>query len=122
MPHLSSQRKDGVLIVQLTLENILDDALIFQVGWELETLAEQANGKMLLDFDGVRLMSSAMIGKIVSLNKKCRADKIELRMCNFPSTVTDVLDKRRLTAFFKICDSVEEALNDLSRCSDVDGG
>ena len=58
MSHLSSQRKDGVLIVQLTLEKILDDALILQVGWELMTLAEQANGKMLLDFDGVRLITT----------------------------------------------------------------
>jgi len=121
MPHVSSQRKDGVLIVQLTLEKILDDALILQVGWELMRLAEQAKGKMLLDFDGVRLMSSAMIGKVVALNKKCRADKTELRMCNVPSPVIDVLDKRRLNTFFKIFDSVEEALNDLRRCTDVHG-
>jgi anti-sigma B factor antagonist len=121
MPHVSSQRKDGVLIVQLTFEKILDDALTLQVGWELMSLAEQANGKMLLDLEGVRIMSSAMIGKIVALNKKCRADKIELRMCNVPSPFIGVLDKRRLNTFFKIFDSVEEALSDLGRCTDVHG-
>ena len=121
MPHVSSRREDGVLIVQLAFENILDDALILQVGWELTRLAEQSNGKMVLDFESVRLMSSAMIGKIVALNKKCRTDKIELRMCNVPSTFIGVLDKRRLNTFFKISDSVEEALKDLKRCTDVPG-
>ena len=84
-------------------------------------LAEQANGKMLLDCEGVKMMSSAMIGKIVALNKKCRVDKIEPRMCNLPSTVIEVLDNRRLKTFFKIFDSVEEALSDLTSCTDVHG-
>jgi anti-sigma B factor antagonist len=121
MPEFLCQHKDGVLIAQFTSDKILDDVLIVDIGRELLELAEQAEGKMLLDFQGVTFMSSAMIGKVVLLSKKCRANKAELRMCNVPASVIDVLDKRRLNTVFKICDSVEEALNDLARCGDPHG-
>jgi anti-sigma B factor antagonist len=118
MSAVRSQRKDGVLIVTLTVEKILDDALIIQIGRELFRLADQAGGKMLLDFQGVTFMTSSMIGKVVVLSKKCKSIDTEFRMCNVPATVIDVLDKRRLNSVFKIFDSQEEALSDLARCTD----
>jgi anti-anti-sigma factor len=113
MLEILSERTEGVLIVHFTCERILDDVLIVQLGRELLRLAEIADGKMLLDFAGVTFMSSSMIGKIVVLSKKCRAIDTELRLCNLPSTVIQVLDKRRLNTVFQIFDSVEEALSDL---------
>jgi anti-sigma B factor antagonist len=110
MPQLAWQRKNDVLIVQFTADKILDDVVIAQIGHELFKLADWANGKMLLDLQGVAFMSSSMIGKIVQLNKKCKANKTEMKMCNVPSGIVEVLDKRRLDKFFKIYDSVDEAL------------
>jgi anti-anti-sigma regulatory factor len=45
------------------------------------------------------------------LNKKCKAVKTEMKMCNVPPSVIEVLDKRRLRKIFKIYDSVDDALN-----------
>jgi len=109
MSELLSQQKDGVLIAQFTQQKLYDDALISQIGSELAELVGQADGKMLLDFLGVIFMSSSMIGRVVVLNKKCKADSIELRMCNVsPFEIT------RLDKVFKICGSVEDALNDFA--------
>jgi len=81
MPEVLSQQRDDVLIGQFTSQRILDDMLVAQIGRELLELADRAEGKMLLDFQGVTLMSSAMIGKIVLLNKKCKAGKTDLSVC-----------------------------------------
>jgi len=110
MSQLLRQQKDGVLIAQFTQQKLYDDAIIGEIGSELMELADQSGGKMFLDFHGVKFMSSSMIGKVVVLNKKCKADNIELRMCNVASTVMEVFEVTRLDRVFTICDSVDDAL------------
>jgi len=110
MSELLRQQKDGVLIAQFTHQKLYDDAIIAQIGSELLELADQSGGKMLLDFQGVMFMSSSMIGRVVILNKKCKADNIELTMCNVAPSVLEVFEITRLDKIFTICDSVDDAL------------
>jgi anti-sigma B factor antagonist len=110
MPELLSQHKDDVLIVQFQAQKILSDVLIAQIGRELLELADEANGKMLLDFQGVTFMSSAMIGKIVLLNKKCKANKTTVKLCNIAPSIMEVFEITRLNKVFSIYESVDEAL------------
>ncbi len=111
MPELLSQHKDDVLVVQFTSQKILSDVLIAQIGRELLELADEANGKMLLDFRGVTFMSSAMIGKIVLLNKKCKKSKTTIKLCNISASIMEVFEITRLNKIFSIYDSEEDALN-----------
>jgi anti-sigma B factor antagonist len=113
MPEVLSQRKDDVLIGTFTSQKILEDTLIAQVRRELLDMADRAEGKMLLDFQGVTFMSSSMIGSIVLLNKKCRG-RTEIRMCNISPSVMEVFEITRLDKILKICGSLEQALNDLA--------
>lgn len=73
-------------------------------------LANQAEGGMLLDMHGVAFMSSAMIGKIVLLNKTCKAKKTAIKLCNVSSSVTEVFELTRLNKVLSIYGSAEEAL------------
>jgi anti-anti-sigma factor len=111
MPGLESQQKNDVLIARFTVQKILDDVLIAEIGSELLELADQADGKMLLDFQDVAFMSSSMIGRIVMLNKKCKASKTDLKMCNIGPSVMGVFEITRLDKIFKIYDSVDDALS-----------
>ena len=110
MPELVSQHKDDVLIVQFTSQKILSDVLIAQIGREVLELADEADGKMLLDFQGVTFMSSAMIGKIVLLNKKCKQNKITIKLCNIAPSIMEVFEITRLNKVFSIYDSIDDAL------------
>jgi anti-sigma B factor antagonist len=114
MPQVLSQQKDDVLVAQFTSRKILDDVLIAEIGRELLELADQAEGKMLLDFQGVTFMSSSMIGRIVMLNKKCKGTT-DLRFCNVSPSVMEVFELTRLDKLFNICGSVEDALTTLDR-------
>jgi anti-anti-sigma factor len=115
MPALVSQQKNDVLIAQFTAQKILDDILIAEIGRELLELADQAEGKMLLDFQGVAFMSSSMIGRIVLLNKKCKASKTEIKMCNIAPSIMGVFEITRLDKIFKIYESLDDALNAFSK-------
>lgn len=110
MPELLSQQKDDVLVVQFTSPKILSDVVIAQIGRELLELADETDGKMLLNFQGVTFMSSAMIGKIVLLNKKCKANKTTIKLCNISPSIMEVFEITRLNKVFSIYKSEEEAL------------
>jgi len=115
MPELVSQHKDDILLVQFTSQKILSDVLIAQIGRELLELADQANGKMVLDFQGVTFMSSAMIGKIVLLNKKCKANNTTVKLCNIAPSIMEVFEITRLNKVFSIFDSMDEALKSFQK-------
>ena len=110
MAELVSEQKDGVLVVRFTSKKILADALIEQVGAELLELADKAGGKMVLDFEAVTFMSSLMIGKIILLRKRCKANQVTVKLCNVCPSVMGVFEVTRLDRLFEIYGSVEAAL------------
>ncbi len=95
---------DGVVCVYFTSAKILDEATIQQTGTELMQVVEQASKgkKLLLNFQGVQFMSSAMIGKLVLLNKKAKAQGIDLKFCDISPNVLEVFKITGLTTVFRI--------------------
>lgn len=116
MSSLKSREEDGVLIVNFTDAKILDEARIQQIGSELMEMvvAASQNKKMLLNFQGVQFMSSAMIGKLVLLNKKAKTSEIELKFSDISPNVLEVFKITRLNKVFKIYPDEEKALKAFS--------
>lgn len=115
MEELWLQRRDEVLIAQLRCKKILDDVLVIQMGEELLRAVEQPGTKLILDFQAVEFMSSAMMGKIVQLSKRCKTNGCQLRICNITPGTMGTFEKRGLlNQVFTICDSVNDALRDLA--------
>lgn len=112
MSSLKTQEVEEVLVVNFTDAKILDEARIQQIGQELMNCATTAaqKKKMLLNFLGVQFMSSAMIGKLVLLNKKCKTDEVILKMCSISPNVMEVFKITRLNKVFEIFDDQEKAL------------
>jgi len=109
MALLGVNESHETLLVRFASVRILDEATILEIGNDLMSLLERARQcqKMVLDFERVQFMSSAMIGKLVLLNKKAKAEKVDLRMCNVQPNVLDVLKLTRLNKLFTI-DSLAE--------------
>ncbi|MBL7044118.1 MAG: STAS domain-containing protein [Pirellulaceae bacterium] len=114
MPELVSQQRDDVLVARFSSEKIFADAAIQQTGDELVNLVDQSDGKLLLDFEPVKFMSSLMIGKIIILRKKCKASAVTIKLCNICPSVMGVFEVTRLDRLFKMYDTVEDALNAFS--------
>jgi anti-sigma B factor antagonist len=117
MSSLRTQEIEEVLVVYFTDAKILDEARIAQIGQELMAAAATAGQKkkMLVNFQGVQFMSSAMIGKLVLLNKKCRTDEVALKMCNISSNVLEVFKITKLNKVFEIHDTEEKAIKSYTK-------
>ena len=114
MSSLKSEQKGDILCVYFTDAKILDEARIQLIGKELmERAAEAAESdskKMLINFQGVQFMSSAMIGKLVLLNKKSKSIKVDLKLCEITTNVLEVFKITRLNKVFDIRNDEEKAL------------
>src|SRR4030088_3317738 len=98
MAHLNIVERQDVVMVTFNNVKILDEGVIRQIGGEFEKLTTEAAAerKLLLNFDRVTFMSSAMIGQIMKLYKKAKADGIALKLCSIDPTILEVFKITRL--------------------------
>ncbi len=102
--HLDLKDRRDVVVAYVKTGSILEQTMIEKIGTELQGAALEASGvrKLLLNFQAVQFMSSAMLGKLVLLHKRCKADKIKLKFCSITSSVMEVFEITRLTKIFDI--------------------
>ena len=102
---------EQVVVVSFNDGKILDSQRIEQVGRELQEAVPQAvHKKMLLNFRGVSFMSSAMITKLVMLNKTCKAQGVTLKFCEVSPNVMEVFKITKLNKLFDLQPTEEKAL------------
>lgn len=112
----TSESEEGVLVVRFADAKILDEAKIQQIGRELTACVANANnGKLLLNFEGVSFMSSAMIGKLVLVHKKCKTADIKMKCCNISPNVMEVFKITRLHKVFDIQTDEAKALKSFEK-------
>ncbi len=113
-PRLSVTKDDDVTIVVLTDRKILDEVNIMQIGEQLSALAVGAGKpRMVLDFGNVAHMSSSALGVLITLNKRVRERKGELRLCNIQPAIYEIFVITRLNEIFQICPTRQEAIDSL---------
>ena len=106
-----SEMRDGVLIVRFVDTELSDEIRIREIGAELVELASQPGVKqLLLNFDGVSFMSSAMLGQLAILTKRCISHNVSLKMCTVAETMREVLRIVRLDTLAEILADEKEAL------------
>ncbi|WP_236622351.1 STAS domain-containing protein [Novipirellula maiorica] len=111
MSAITTQVVNDILLVGFTDSKILDSQRIEQVGRELQESVPQAvHKKMLLNFRGVSFMSSAMITKLVMLNKSCKAQGVGLKFCEVSPNVMEVFKITKLNKLFDIQEGEEKAM------------
>ena len=100
------------MIVYFQATTLTDQSMIEQIGNELGDVALEAAGnrKLLVNFQGVKFMSSAMLGKLLPLHKRCKADKIKLKMCNISPNLKEVFVITNLVKLFDICGTEADAV------------
>ena len=79
-----------VSVVQFKDRKILDESNIQEMGRELFELIEQKRAKILLNFMNVEFLSSAALGKLITLDKKLKAAKGQLKLSNIRPEIYEV--------------------------------
>jgi anti-sigma B factor antagonist len=102
---------DNVAVVRFTDRKILDELIIQDLGQELFSLvADEQPRNLLLNFTNVDFLSSAALGKLISLHKKIERVGGVLKLSNIKPEIYDVFKITRLNEKFDIKDEQEEAL------------
>ena len=106
-----TQLNGDVLVVYFSEAKILDDARIQLVGKELLEVVKRAEKlKMVINFQNVAFMSSAMIGKLIQMRTKCKEEKVELKCSNVNPKIMEVFKITNLTKLFEFYDDEATAV------------
>jgi anti-sigma B factor antagonist len=92
-----------VTVVRFKDKKIVEDINIEELGRELFQLVEQDNRrKLLLNFSSVDFLSSAALGKLITLEKKVRAHGGVLKLSNIRPEIYEVFTITKLDRLFDI--------------------
>jgi anti-sigma B factor antagonist len=100
-----------VTVVSFTDRKILDEQNIQNIGEQLFSLVDESGRKkLLLNFGNVEYMSSAALGKLITLNKKVQSAGGRLVLCNIDASIREVFEITKLDKLFVIKNDEQEAL------------
>ena len=102
-----------VTVVRFRDQKIIEDINIQELGHEMFRLVEVENRqKLLLNFSTVDFLSSAALGKLITLDKKVKAAEGVLKLSNIRSEIYEVFAITKLNRLFDIKDDEADALAD----------
>jgi anti-sigma B factor antagonist len=100
---LEVEQIGDVTVVNFVDRKILDEQNIQIIGEQLFGLVdEEGYRKILLNFSNVEYLSSAALGKLITLNKKLNTGGGKLILCNISAQIYEVFEITKLDKFFKI--------------------
>jgi anti-sigma B factor antagonist len=112
---LSVEDVGDVAVVNFTHRRITDEQVIQLIGEQLFGLVDDAGRrKILLNFANVEYLSSAVLGKLITLNKKTQAAGGRLVLCNIDPQIYEIFELTRLNRIFKIHPEEKAALEAFS--------
>jgi anti-sigma B factor antagonist len=100
-----------VAVVRFRDHKIVEDINIQELGQEMFHLIETAGrDKLLLNFSSVDFLSSAALGKLITLDKKMKAHGGVLKLSNIRPEIYEVFTITKLNRLFDIRDDEADAL------------
>jgi anti-sigma B factor antagonist len=118
--HLRVRSVDGIAVVGLVdAEIVYEETVVRALSAEFsEILDREGYTRLLLDFQGVRYISSSMLATLAALERKVRQTGGRLRLCGLGPTLRDVFGSSHLDRLFEID---EDELSGLAKLKDPIG-
>ena len=114
-PRISVRYAEDATIITLTDEKILEENDVRALRESIMPVIEQAERiNLILDFQNVRFLSSAVLGLLLRISKKIYEHDGQLRLCNINPKIHEIFKITRLTRIFDIYQDVENATENLS--------
>jgi anti-anti-sigma factor len=107
MALIKHEAKGDVRLIAIDAVRFVDETAIDQCKREIvELLDKTQEGNVLLHFGRVNFMSSAALGMLVRVHKKCKEYDIALKLCNICPDIRQVF---KITSMDKIFDIHDDA-------------
>ncbi|MEI6744261.1 MAG: STAS domain-containing protein, partial [bacterium] len=90
-----------ITVASFVDKKILDESNIQIIGDQLFALLDEDHRKkIVLDFSAVEYLSSAAMGKLITLDKKVKAVSGKLRLCCIRPDIHEIFEITRLNKIF----------------------
>ena len=100
---IASNAKDDILTIRILDERLVDPEHLKRLFDDLyEMLGKTDQQQVVLDFSSVKFMASAMLGKLVALQKKCVEYRAKLKLCGITPEIMEVFKITKLNKVFDI--------------------
>jgi len=100
-----------ITIAKFVDKKILDETNIQIIGNQLFGLVEDdGRKKIILDFSNVEYLSSAALGKLITMDKKVKTAGGKLRLCSIRPDIYEVFAITKLNQVFDIKDDQDQAM------------
>ena len=100
-----------ITVVNFVDKKILDEQNIQVIGEQLFSLVDElGRRKILLNFGNVEFLSSAALGKLITLNRKLQSAGGKLILCNIDPQIYEVFEITKLNKLFVIHKDEQGAL------------
>ena len=101
-----------IRIISIDAVRFVDGVAIDQCYREIvDVLDKTEESCVVLHFGRVNFMSSAALGMLVRVNKKCKEYKIDLKLCNITPDIRQVFKITGMEKVFAIHDDVSQAMD-----------
>jgi anti-anti-sigma factor len=108
---LEVEQTGDVTVVRFTHRGVLMGEAVELVGEQLLSLVEDEGRRhLVLNLGNVRSMDSAMLGKLLMLNKRVLASNGRLKLCQVTSELYEVFEAAKLPQLVGIYDEEQDAL------------
>jgi anti-sigma B factor antagonist len=110
-PHFSVEDYAGILVIKFSDAAILESSAIQQIGQALYQLVERdGKSKLVLDFSGVKILSSHMLGVLLTLKGKVEKSRGAIAVCSLRAELKKVFTITSLDKLFMFYPTDVEAL------------
>lgn len=100
-----------IVVAHITRQNLSEEENIEELGQEFSMLVEHFSCRLLaVDMQAVSLITSAALGKLISLHRNLHRREGRLVVCGVSGMVEDVLRTARLTDYFSMATTTDEAV------------
>ena len=104
-----------IAVVNFVDKKILDEQNIQMIGDDLFRLVDElGRRKVLLNFGNVEFMSSAALGKLITLHRKLQAVQGKLVLCTIAKSIMEIFEITKLNKMFTITPDEQSGLQSFS--------
>lgn len=108
---LMVQRLSDIHVIEFMEKSIVDQVTIEQIKHDLLALVEKSgHPKFVISFENVSHISSAMLGVLMTVNKRIKEENGALRLAAISPSIMEVFKLTRLDKMLKIYKSTDDAV------------
>lgn len=107
--------EDGVTVVSLTQPRLTEEANLERLDQEFHVLADTFHiRRIVVDLAKVAYLTSAAIGKLITLHRRLARNQGQLVLCSLQPEVSSILAASHLLDYFKVAQTPEAAVGQFS--------